>query len=38
MTRAIGDYLKKERRHIEAAIDIYDEHVPFRKVPEPQCR
>jgi hypothetical protein len=38
MTRAIGDYLKNERRHIEAAIDIYGEHVPFRKVPEPQCR
>jgi predicted N-acyltransferase len=38
MTRAIGDYLENERRHIEAAIDIYGEHVPFRKVPEPQCR
>jgi predicted N-acyltransferase len=38
MTRAIGDYLNNERRHIEAAIDIYGEHVPFRKVPEPQCR
>ncbi|MBV9066569.1 MAG: N-acetyltransferase [Methylobacteriaceae bacterium] len=38
MTRAIGDYLKNERRHIEAAIDIYGEHVPFRKVPEAQCR
>jgi predicted N-acyltransferase len=38
MTRAIGEYLKNERRHIEAAIDIYGEHVPFRKVPEPQCR
>jgi predicted N-acyltransferase len=38
MTRAIGDYLKNERRHIEAAIDIYGEHVPFRKMPEPQCR
>ncbi|MEA2859699.1 MAG: uncharacterized protein QOC72_1738 [Methylobacteriaceae bacterium] len=38
MTRAIGDYLQNERRHIEASIDIYGEHVPFRKVPEPQCR
>ena len=38
MTRAIGDYLKSERRHIEAAIELYGEHVPFRKVPEPQCR
>jgi predicted N-acyltransferase len=38
MTRVIGDYLERERRHIEAAIDVYGEHVPFRKVPEPQCR
>jgi predicted N-acyltransferase len=38
MTRAIGDYLKSERRHIEAAIEVYGEHVPFRKLPQPQCR
>ncbi|MBV9064398.1 MAG: N-acetyltransferase, partial [Methylobacteriaceae bacterium] len=38
MTRAIGDYLENERRHVEAALDIYGEHAPFRKVPEPQCR
>ncbi len=38
MTRAIGDYLESERRHIEAAIELYGEHVPFRKMPEPQCR
>jgi predicted N-acyltransferase len=29
--RAVDDFLKQERRQMEAAIEAYAEHVPFRK-------
>ncbi|MEY3552502.1 MAG: hypothetical protein RL735_850, partial [Pseudomonadota bacterium] len=31
MTHAIADYLERERNQIEAEIEIYGEHVPFKK-------
>ena len=31
LTRAIQGFLKQERDHVEAEIEIYGEHVPFRK-------
>ena len=31
MRRAVADFLSRERRHVEAAIEVYGEHVPFRK-------
>ena len=31
MTRAIGDYLARERHHIDEAIEHYAEHAPFRQ-------
>ena len=31
LTRAVAAYLEQERDHIEAEIEIYGEHVPFRK-------
>ena len=32
MTRGIADYLVRERQHVEDEIELYGEHVPFRKV------
>ena len=32
MSRAIGDYLIREREHVEQEIEIYAEHAPFRHV------
>ncbi len=31
LARAVEDYLEQERRHVEAAIEVYGEHVPFRR-------
>ncbi len=31
LARAVADYLEQERRHVEAAIEVYGEHVPFRR-------
>ncbi len=31
LARAVEDYLRQERRHVEEAIEVYGEHVPFRK-------
>ena len=31
MTRAIGDYLSRERVHVDEEIEMYAEHAPFRK-------
>ena len=31
MTKAIGDYLERERVHVDEEIEMYAEHVPFRK-------
>ena len=31
LTRAIAGFLEQERQHIEAEIEIYGEHVPFKK-------
>ncbi|MCA0448234.1 MAG: GNAT family N-acetyltransferase [Proteobacteria bacterium] len=33
LARAIADYLKRERSHVEEAIELYGEHVPFRRGP-----
>ena len=33
--RAVADYLRHERAKIEQAIEVYSEHVPFRKSQEP---
>ena len=30
-SRAVEDFLKQERRHMDAAIEAYAEHVPFKK-------
>lgn len=35
LARAVEDYLRQERRHVEQAIEIYGEHVPFRKGGQP---
>ena len=32
--RAVADFLKRERQHIEADIAAYTEHSPFRKEPD----
>ncbi len=37
LARAVGDYLKRERAYVENAIEIYGEHVPFRREPERGC-
>ncbi len=31
MQRAVADFLKHERRHVDATISMYEDHVPFRK-------
>ncbi len=31
MRRAVADFVQRERRHVEAALEVYGEHVPFRK-------
>jgi hypothetical protein len=31
LTRAIQGFLEREREHVEAEIEIYGEHVPFKK-------
>ena len=31
MRRAVSDFLDHERRHVEATISMYEDHVPFRK-------
>jgi predicted N-acyltransferase len=31
LTRAVAGFLKSEREHVEAEIEIYGEHVPFKK-------
>jgi predicted N-acyltransferase len=31
LTRAIEGFLRQEREHVEAEIEIYGEHVPFKK-------
>ena len=31
LARAVEDYLRQERRHVEHAIEVYGEHVPFRR-------
>ncbi|MDB5643262.1 MAG: hypothetical protein JWN07_2579 [Hyphomicrobiales bacterium] len=31
LTRAIEGFLEREREHVEAEIEIYGEHVPFKK-------
>ena len=31
LTRAVEQFLRREREHVEAEIEIYGEHVPFRK-------
>lgn len=31
MTRAIGDYLARERAQVDEELELYGEHVPFRK-------
>jgi hypothetical protein len=31
LTRAIEGFLRQEREHVEAEIEIYSEHVPFKK-------
>ncbi len=31
LTRAIEGFLTQERQHVEAEIEVYGEHVPFRK-------
>ena len=33
LARAIADYLAREREHIEEAIEVYGDHVPFRRGP-----
>ena len=35
LARAIDDYLKQERAYVENAIDVYEEHVPFRRTSQP---
>ena len=31
MQRAVADFLKHERRHVDAAIAMYEDHVPFKR-------
>ncbi len=31
LTRAVDDFLVRDRMHVEAEIEIYGEHVPFKK-------
>jgi hypothetical protein len=31
LTRAIQGFLEREREHVDAEIEIYGEHVPFKK-------
>ena len=31
LARAIADYLRQERRYVENAVEVYGEHVPFRR-------
>ena len=31
MRRAVADFLDHERRHVDATISMYEDHVPFRK-------
>jgi uncharacterized protein len=31
LARAVEDFLHRERAHVEAEIDLYGEHVPFKK-------
>jgi predicted N-acyltransferase len=31
LTRAVEQFLRREREHVEAEIEIYGEHVPFKK-------
>jgi predicted N-acyltransferase len=31
MRRAVADFLAHERRHVDANIELYAEHIPFRK-------
>ena len=31
MRRAVADFLQRERRHVDAAIALYEDHIPFRK-------
>ncbi|NJO35528.1 MAG: N-acetyltransferase [Rhodospirillales bacterium] len=35
LRRAIGDYLARERKHVEAAVEELAEYAPFRKAPPP---
>ena len=37
LARAIEDYLKQERRYVENAIEVYGEHMPFRRDAPPHC-
>lgn len=32
MMHAIGDYLARERMHVDAEIEMYSEHTPFRRL------
>ena len=34
LARAVEDYLEQERAHVAQAIEIYQDHVPFRREPE----
>ena len=35
LRRAIGDYLRRERKYVDAAAEELAEHAPFRKAPPP---
>ncbi len=35
LRRAIADYLARERRHVDAAVEQLAEYAPFRKAPSP---
>jgi predicted N-acyltransferase len=31
LSSAVEDFLRRERAHVEAEIEVYGEHVPFKK-------